>query len=166
MDFIYEVSRSLAACEGALLVVDAAQGVEAQTLANVYLAIENNLEILPIINKIDLPAAEPEKVKKEIEDIIGLPADDAVLASAKNGIGIEDILEAIVYKIPAPNYDENGPLKALIFDSYFDDYRGVITYVKVLDGKIEKGDKIKVWSTEKELEVLETGIFSSYDEIN
>ncbi|ALQ40310.1 elongation factor 4 [Fusobacterium hwasookii ChDC F174] len=160
VDFIYEVSRSLAACEGALLVVDAAQGVEAQTLANVYLAIENNLEILPIINKIDLPAAEPEKVKREIEDIIGLPADDAVLASAKNGIGIEDILEAIVHRVPAPNYDENAPLKALIFDSFFDDYRGVITYIKVLDGSIKKGDKIKVWSTEKELEVLEAGIFS------
>ena len=160
VDFIYEVSRSLAACEGALLVVDAAQGVEAQTLANVYLAIENNLEVLPIINKIDLPAAEPEKVKREIEDIIGLPADDAVLASAKNGIGIEDILEAIVKRIPAPNYDENAPLKALIFDSYFDDYRGVITYVKVLDGSIKKGDRIKIWSTEKELDVLETGIFS------
>ena len=160
VDFIYEVSRSLAACEGALLVVDAAQGVEAQTLANVYLAIENNLEILPIINKIDLPAAEPEKVKREIEDIIGLPADDAVLASAKNGIGIEDILEAIVHRIPAPNYDENAPLKALIFDSFFDDYRGVITYIKVLDGSIKKGDKIKIWSTEKELEVLEAGIFS------
>lgn len=160
VDFIYEVSRSLAACEGALLVVDAAQGVEAQTLANVYLAIENNLEILPIINKIDLPAAEPEKVKREIEDIIGLPADDAVLASAKNGIGIEDILEAIVQRIPAPNYDENASLKALIFDSFFDDYRGVITYIKVLDGSIKKGDKIKIWSTEKELEVLEAGIFS------
>ena len=160
VDFIYEVSRSLAACEGALLVVDAAQGVEAQTLANVYLAIENNLEILPIINKIDLPAAEPEKVKREIEDVIGLPADDAVLASAKNGIGIEDILEAIVHRIPAPNYDENAPLKALIFDSFFDDYRGVITYIKVLDGNIKKGDKIKIWSTEKELEVLEAGIFS------
>ncbi len=160
VDFIYEVSRSLAACEGALLVVDAAQGVEAQTLANVYLAIENNLEILPIINKIDLPAAEPEKVKREIEDIIGLPADDAVLASAKNGIGIEDILEAIIHRVPAPNYDENAPLKALIFDSFFDDYRGVITYIKVLDGSIKKGDKIKIWSTEKELEVLEAGIFS------
>ena len=160
VDFIYEVSRSLAACEGALLVVDAAQGVEAQTLANVYLAIENNLEILPIINKIDLPAAEPERVKREIEDIIGLPADDAVLASAKNGIGIEDILEAIVHRVPAPSYDENAPLKALIFDSFFDDYRGVITYIKVLDGSIKKGDKIKIWSTEKELEVLETGIFS------
>ena len=160
VDFIYEVSRSLAACEGALLVVDAAQGVEAQTLANVYLAIENNLEILPIINKIDLPAAEPEKVKREIEDIIGLPADDAVLASAKNGIGIENILEAIVQRIPAPNYDESAPLKSLIFDSFFDDYRGVITYIKVLDGSIKKGDKIKIWSTEKELEVLEAGIFS------
>lgn len=160
VDFIYEVSRSLAACEGALLVVDAAQGVEAQTLANVYLAIENNLEILPIINKIDLPAAEPEKVKREIEDIIGLPADDAVLASAKNGIGIKNILEAIVQRIPAPNYDESAPLKALIFDSFFDDYRGVITYIKVLDGSIKKGDKIKIWSTEKELEVLEAGIFS------
>ena len=160
VDFIYEVSRSLAACEGALLVVDAAQGVEAQTLANVYLAIENNLEILPIINKIDLPAAEPERVKREIEDIIGLPADDAVLASAKNGIGIEDILEAIVHRVPAPSYDENAPLKALIFDSFFDDYRGVITYIKVLDGSVKKGDKIKIWSTEKELEVLETGIFS------
>lgn len=160
VDFIYEVSRSLTACEGALLVVDAAQGVEAQTLANVYLAIENNLEIIPIINKIDLPAAEPEKVKKEIEDIIGLPADDAVLCSAKTGIGIEDILEAIVKHIPAPDYDEEAPLKALIFDSYFDDYRGVITYVKILDGKLKKGDKIKIWSTEKELEIMEAGIFS------
>ena len=160
VDFIYEVSRSLTACEGALLVVDAAQGVEAQTLANVYLAIENNLEILPVINKIDLPAADPEKVKKEIEDIIGLPADDAVLASAKNGIGIEDILEAVVKHVPAPNYDETAALKALIFDSYFDDYRGVITYIKVLDGSIKKGDKIKIWSTEKELDVMEVGIFS------
>lgn len=160
VDFIYEVSRSLTACEGALLVVDAAQGVEAQTLANVYLAIENDLEVVPIINKIDLPAADPNKAKKEIEDIIGLPADDAVLCSAKNGIGIEDILESIVNKIPAPNYDEDAPLKALIFDSHFDDYRGVITYIKVLDGCIKKGDKIKIWSTEKELEVLELGVFS------
>ena len=160
VDFSYEVSRSLAACEGALLVVDAGQGVEAQTLANCYTAIEMDLEVVPILNKIDLPAAEPEKVKREIEDIIGLPADDAVLASAKNGIGIENILEAIVQRIPAPNYDENAPLKALIFDSFFDDYRGVITYIKVLDGSIKKGDKIKIWSTEKELEVLEAGIFS------
>ncbi|MCJ8343548.1 MAG: translation elongation factor 4 [Cetobacterium sp.] len=159
VDFIYEVSRSLAACEGALLVVDAAQGVEAQTLANVYLALENNLEIVPVINKIDLPAADVPKVQEEIEDIIGLPADNAVLTSAKSGIGIEDLLEAIVERIPAPNYDESAPLKAMIFDSLFDDYRGVVTYVKVLEGSIKKGDKIKVWSTGKEFEVLECGIF-------
>ena len=160
VDFIYEVSRSLAACEGALLVVDAAQGVEAQTLANVYLAIENDLEVVPVINKIDLPAADPEKVKNEIEDIIGLPADDAVMCSGKTGIGIEDLLEAIVQKVPAPAYDEEAPLKALIFDSKFDDYRGVITYVKVEDGAIRKGDKIKIWSTGREAEILECGIFS------
>lgn len=160
VDFIYEVSRSLSACEGALLVVDAAQGVEAQTLANVYLAIENNLEIVPVINKIDLPAADPEKVKIEIEDVIGLPADDAVMCSGKTGIGIEDLLEAIVKRIPAPNYEEDAPLKALIFDSKFDDYRGVITYVKVLDGSIKKGDKIRIWSTEKDFDVLEVGVFS------
>lgn len=160
VDFIYEVSRSLSACEGALLVVDAAQGVEAQTLANVYLALENNLEIVPVINKIDLPAADVDKVKNEIEDIIGLPADNAVLASAKAGIGIEELLEAIVERIPAPNYDETAPLKAMIFDSLFDDYRGVITYVKVLDGSIKKGDKIKIWSTGKEFDILECGIFA------
>lgn len=160
VDFIYEVSRSLSACEGALLIVDAAQGVEAQTLANVYLAIENNLEIVPVINKIDLPAADVEKVRNEIEDIIGIPAHDAVLTSAKSGIGIEDLLEAIVERVPAPAYNENAPLKALIFDSLFNDYRGVITYVKVLDGKIKKGDKIKIWSTGKDFDVLEVGIFS------
>ena len=160
VDFIYEVSRSLSACEGALLIVDAAQGVEAQTLANVYLAIENNLEVVPVINKIDLPAADVEKVRTEIEDIIGIPADDAVLTSAKSGIGIAELLEAIVKKIPAPNYDESAPLKALIFDSLFNDYRGVITYVKVLEGCIKKGDKIKIWSTGKEFDVLECGIFS------
>lgn len=160
VDFIYEVSRSLSACEGALLIVDAAQGVEAQTLANVYLAIENNLEIVPVINKIDLPAADVEKVKNEIEDIIGIPAHDAVLTSAKSGIGIEDLLEAIVERIPAPTYDESAPLKALIFDSLFNDYRGVITYVKVLEGSIKKGDKIKIWSTGKDFDVLECGIFS------
>ncbi len=160
VDFIYEVSRSLAACEGALLVVDAAQGVEAQTLANVYLALENNLEIVPVINKIDLPAADVEKVKNEIEDIIGLPADNAILVSAKAGIGIDELLEAIVERIPAPTFDEGAPLKAMIFDSLFDDYRGVITYVKVLDGAIKKGDKIKIWSTGKEFEVLECGIFA------
>ena len=160
VDFIYEVSRSLSACEGAVLIVDAAQGVEAQTLANVYLAIENNLEILPVINKIDLPAADVEKVRNEIEDIIGIPADNAVLTSAKSGLGIENLLEAIVERIPAPTYDENAPLKALIFDSLFNDFRGVITYVKVLDGQIKKGDKIKIWSTEKVFDVLECGIFS------
>lgn len=160
VDFIYEVSRSLSACEGALLVVDAAQGVEAQTLANVYLALENDLDLIPVINKIDLPAAEPEKVKEEIENVIGLPADDAVLTSAKINLGIEELLEAIVARIPAPNYDEEAPLRALIFDSKFDDYRGVITYVKVEDGSIKKGDKIKIWSTGREAEILECGIFS------
>ena len=160
VDFIYEVSRSLSACEGALLVVDAAQGVEAQTLANVYLALENNLEIVPVINKIDLPAADVDKVKNEIEDIIGLPADNAVLVSAKAGIGIDELLEAIVERVPAPTFDESAPLRAMIFDSLFDDYRGVITYVKVLDGSIKKGDKIKIWSTGKEFDVLECGIFA------
>lgn len=160
VDFIYEVSRSLSACEGALLVVDAAQGVEAQTLANVYLALENNLEIVPVINKIDLPAADVDKVKNEIEDIIGLPADNAVLVSAKAGIGIDELLEAIVERVPAPTFDEEAPLRAMIFDSLFDDYRGVITYVKVLDGSIKKGDKIKIWSTGKEFDVLECGIFA------
>ncbi len=160
VDFIYEVSRSLSACEGALLVVDAAQGVEAQTLANVYLALENDLDLIPVINKIDLPAAEPERVKEEIENVIGLPADDAVLTSAKINLGIEDLLEAIVERIPAPNYNEEAPLRALIFDSKFDDYRGVITYIKVEDGSIKKGDKIKIWSTGREAEILECGIFS------
>ena len=160
VDFIYEVSRSLSACEGALLVVDAAQGVEAQTLANVYLALENDLDLIPVINKIDLPAAEPERVKEEIENVIGLPADDAVLTSAKINLGIEDLLEAIVERIPAPNYNEEAPLRALIFDSKFDDYRGVITYIKVEDGFIKKGDKIKIWSTGREAEILECGIFS------
>lgn len=160
VDFIYEVSRSLSACEGALLVVDAAQGVEAQTLANVYLALENDLDLIPVINKIDLPAAEPERVKEEIENVIGLPADDAVLTSAKINLGIEELLEAIVERIPAPDYNEEAPLRALIFDSKFDDYRGVITYIKVEDGSIKKGDKIKIWSTGREAEILECGIFS------
>lgn len=160
VDFIYEVSRSLAACDGALLVVDAAQGIEAQTLANVYLALENDLEILPVINKIDLPSADPDKVKLEIEEVIGLPADNAALVSGKTGLGIEDLLEAIIENIPAPKGDEKKPLKALIFDSHYDDFRGVITYIRIMEGKISKGDKIKIMSTGKEFDVLEAGVFS------
>jgi len=157
VDFTYEVSRSLAACEGALLVVDAAQGIEAQTLANVYLAIDNNLEIVPVINKIDLPSAEPERVKKEIEDVIGLDASDAVLASAKAGIGIDEILEQIVEKVPAPEGDPDAPLQALIFDSYYDSYRGVVAYIRVVNGTIRKGMKIKMMATSKVFEVTEVG---------
>ncbi|MET3699302.1 GTP-binding protein LepA [Bacillus oleivorans] len=160
VDFTYEVSRSLAACEGAILVVDAAQGIEAQTLANVYLALDNDLEILPVINKIDLPSAEPERVRQEIEDVIGLDASDAVLASAKAGIGIEDILEQIVEKVPAPKGDPDGPLKALIFDSLYDPYRGVVTYIRVMDGTVKPGDKIKMMATGAEFEVTEVGVFN------
>lgn len=159
VDFTYEVSRSLAACEGALLVVDAAQGIEAQTLANVYLALENNLEILPVINKIDLPSADPERVKQEIEDVIGLDASEAVLASAKAGIGIKEILEQIVEKVPSPNGDPEKPLKALIFDSHYDAYKGVIVYVRVIDGSIRAGSKIKFMATEAYAEVIEVGAF-------
>ncbi|EAG9219627.1 elongation factor 4 [Listeria monocytogenes] len=160
VDFTYEVSRSLAACEGAILVVDAAQGIEAQTLANVYLALDNDLEILPVINKIDLPAADPERVREEIEDVIGLDASDAVLASAKSGIGIEDILEQIVKKVPEPSGDVNKPLKALIFDSVFDAYRGVIANIRIMDGVVKAGDRIKMMSNGKEFEVTEVGVFS------
>ncbi len=160
VDFTYEVSRSLAACEGALLIVDAAQGIEAQTLANVYLALENDLEIIPIINKIDLPSADPERVKKEIEDVIGLDASDAVLASAKEGIGIDDILEQIVEKVPPPENDPNAPLKALIFDSLYDSYRGVVAYIRIVEGTVRVGDKIKTMSTGKEFEVAELGVFT------
>ncbi|MCP3772599.1 translation elongation factor 4 [Paenibacillus sp. MZ04-78.2] len=159
VDFTYEVSRSLAACEGALLVVDAAQGIEAQTLANVYLALDNNLEILPVINKIDLPSAEPERVKQEVEDVIGLDASDAVLASAKAGIGIKEILEQVVQKVPAPTGNPDNPLKALIFDSHFDPYKGVIVYVRVIDGSIKAGSKIKFMATDKTFEVIEVGAF-------
>jgi len=162
VDFTYEVSRSLAACEGALLVVDAAQGIEAQTLANVYLAIDNNLEIVPVINKIDLPSAEPERVKKEIEDVIGLDASDAVLASAKAGIGIDEILEQIVEKVPAPEGDPDAPLQALIFDSYYDSYRGVVAYIRVVNGTIRKGMKIKMMATNKVFEVTEVGASAPY----
>lgn len=160
VDFTYEVSRSLAACEGALLVVDAAQGIEAQTLANVYLALENDLEIIPVINKIDLPNADPEKVKKEIEEVIGLDASDAVLASAKEGIGIDEILEQIVEKIPAPQGDPDAPLQALIFDSLYDSYRGVVAYIRVVQGTVRVGDKIRMMSTGKEFEVTELGVFT------
>lgn len=160
VDFTYEVSRSLAACEGAILVVDAAQGIEAQTLANVYLALDNDLEILPVINKIDLPSAEPERVKQEIEDVIGLDASEAVLASAKNRIGIEEILEQIVEKVPAPKGDPDAPLKALIFDSLYDPYRGVITYIRVMEGTLRPGMKVKMMATGKVFEVVEVGTFT------
>lgn len=159
VDFTYEVSRSLAACEGAVLVVDAAQGIEAQTLANVYLALDNDLEILPVINKIDLPAADPERVREEIEDVIGLDASEAVLASAKAGIGIEEILEQIVEKVPAPKGDLDAPLKALIFDSVFDAYRGVIANIRIVEGTVKAGDKIRLMSNGKEFEVTEVGVF-------
>lgn len=160
VDFTYEVSRSLAACEGAILVVDAAQGIEAQTLANVYLALDNDLEIIPVINKIDLPSADPERVKKEITDVIGIDGDEAILASAKSGIGIEEILEQIVERIPAPVGNPDEPLKALIFDSLYDPYRGVVAYVCIKEGSVKVGDKIKMMATGKEFEVNEVGVFN------
>ncbi|MCM2263573.1 MAG: translation elongation factor 4 [Desulfuromonadales bacterium] len=162
VDFTYEVSRSLAACEGALLVVDASQGVEAQTLANVYLALDQDLEILPVLNKIDLPSAEPERVRHEIEEIIGLDASEAVAASAKAGIGVHEILEAIVRKIPAPQGIHDGPLKALIFDSWYDPYQGVVVLVRILDGVLRKGDKIRLMASCSEYEVLRVGVFSPH----
>jgi GTP-binding protein LepA len=164
VDFTYEVSRSLAACEGALLVVDAAQGIQAQTLANVYLALENNLEIIPIINKIDLPNANPEKVLKEIEDIIGIPTDNAIFTSAKSGEGIDDVLEAIVKYIPAPQGDKNAPLEALIFDSLFDQYRGAIPFIRIMNGSVKKGDVIEMVSTKATYEVVEVGVHKPYEE--
>lgn len=160
VDFSYEVSRSLAACEGALLVVDAAQGVEAQTLANVYLALEHDLEIIPVINKIDLPSADVDRVKKEIEDIIGLDASDAILASAKSGIGIQDVLEAIVERIPAPEDKSDQPTRALIFDSRFDSYKGAIAYVRVKEGSLKKRDIIRMMHDQKDFEVTELGVFT------
>ncbi len=158
VDFTYEVSRSLAACEGAVLVVDASQGIEAQTLANVYLALDNDLEILPLINKIDLPSANPDKVKKEIEDVIGLDASEAVLASAKEGIGIPELLEQIVEKVPSPCGDPDAPLQALIFDSYYDSYRGVVPLIRIVNGTVKKGDKIKMMATGAIYEVTEVGV--------
>jgi len=160
VDFNYEVSRSLAACEGAILIVDAAQGIEAQTLANTYLAVEHNLELVPVINKIDLPSARPDAVKGEIEDIIGIEAEDAPLISAKQGIGIEDVLEKVVECIPAPVGNENAPLKCLIFDSYYDSYKGVIVYVRVMDGTISPGTNIRFMATGKEFNVVEVGSLS------
>ncbi|KRM72742.1 translation elongation factor 4 [Lacticaseibacillus brantae] len=160
VDFSYEVSRSLAACEGALLVVDAAQGVEAQTLANVYLALDDDLEIIPVINKIDLPSAQPDVVKEEIEEMIGLDASDAILASAKSGIGIEEILERIVTDVPAPSGDLDAPLKALIFDSVYDSYRGVVLNVRIVDGTVKVGDEIELMSNGKKFEVTEVGVMS------
>ncbi len=162
VDFSYEVSRSLAACEGALLVVDASQGVEAQTLANVYMALEHDLEIIPVINKIDLPGANPARVKQEIEDVIGLDCSQAILASAKEGIGIEDILEAVVQRIPPPPDRRDQPLRALIFDSYYDSYRGVVVYLRVMDGGVKKGDRIRLMMAGKEYEVDELGVMSPY----
>ncbi|MYL59579.1 GTP-binding protein, partial [Virgibacillus halodenitrificans] len=160
VDFTYEVSRSLAACEGAILVVDAAQGIEAQTLANVYLALDNDLEIIPVINKIDLPSADPERVKKELEDVIGIDGDEVLLASAKSNIGIEEILERITESVPAPAGDPEAPLKALIFDSLYDPYRGVVAYICIKEGSVKLGDKIKMMATGKEFEVNEIGVFS------
>ena len=159
VDFTYEVSRALAACEGALLVIDATQGIEAQTLANVYLALDNDLEIIPVINKIDLPSADPEHVKREIEDVIGIDASDAVLCSAKTGIGIEDVLEAIVARVPAPQGDAEAPLKALVFDSKFDAYKGVVLYIRIMQGRLRKGMKIRMMATGAEFDVTEVGYF-------
>ena len=160
VDFGYEVSRSLAACEGALLVVDASQGVEAQTMANVYLALDNNLEIVPVINKIDLPAADPEKVKEEVENTIGLDCSNSIKCSAKTGLGVDDILEAVVERCPPPNGDVNKPLRALIFDSYYDSYRGVVVFFRVVDGEVKKGDKIRFMNSGMEYEVLEVGVMT------
>jgi GTP-binding protein LepA len=160
VDFSYEVSRSLAACEGALLVVDASQGVEAQTLANVYLALENDLEIIPVLNKIDLPGAEPERIAQEIEEVVGLDCSDIIKASAKIGLGVDDILEAIVQKVPPPQDTINQPLRALIFDSYYDAYRGVVVYFRVMDGTVKKGDKVRLMASGKEYEIDELGVLS------
>ena len=160
VDFTYEVSRILAACEGAVLVVDATQGVEAQTLANVYLAMDEDLEIMPVLNKIDLPSARPDEIKQEIEDVIGVEAQEAPLVSAKEGIGVEDLLEKIVTEIPAPEGDENAKLKALIFDSYYDNYKGVVIYTRIFDGTVKKGDMIRLMNTGKKYEVTEVGVYS------
>ena len=162
VDFNYEVSRSLNACEGALLVVDATQGIEAQTLANAYLAVDSNLEILPVINKIDLPSADVDKVRSEIEDVIGIPAEDCPAVSAKTGLNIEQVLEHVVTDIPAPTGDENAPLKCLIFDSYYDSYLGVVVYIKVVDGTVKSGDKIMMMSNGKTFDVVDVGTMEAF----
>jgi len=159
VDFTYEVSRSLAACEGALLVIDATQGIEAQTLANLYLAVEADLTIIPVINKIDLPSAEPEKVKQEVEDVIGLPKEDAILASAKEGIGTQDILEAIIKQVPPPSGAVEQPLRALVFDSHYDAYKGVIAYVRIIDGQLSQGERVSMIAAGSTTEILEAGYF-------
>ena len=161
VDFNYEVSRSLAACDGAILVVDAAQGVEAQTLANVYLALDHDLDVFPVINKIDLPSAEPDRVKEEIEDVIGIEADDAPLISAKTGLNIEEVLEQIVKKIPAPEGDSKEPLKALIFDSVYDAYKGVIVFCRIKEGSVKKGTTIRMMATGAQADVVEVGYFGA-----
>ncbi|MDP3428023.1 MAG: GTP-binding protein, partial [Humidesulfovibrio sp.] len=160
VDFSYEVSRSLAACEGALLVVDASQGVEAQTLANVYLALDNDLEVVPVLNKIDLPSAETERVSREIEEVIGLDCTDPALVSAKSGLGVADLIERIITHLPPPKGDAEAPLKALIFDSWYDTYLGVVVLFRVLDGTIKKGEKIRIFSSGKEFDVMKLGVFS------
>jgi len=160
VDFSYEVTRALAASEGALLIVDASQGVEAQTLANAYLAVENNLEIVPVINKIDLPGAQPDEAKRQIEDIVGLDASGAILASANEGTGVHDILEAIVHRLPSPKGEPDAPLKALIFDSWYDAYRGVIILTRVIDGVIRAGQKIRLMALGQEYQVDQVGVFS------
>src|SRR5215470_9525047 len=159
VDFTYEVSRSLAACEGALLVIDATQGIEAQTLANLYLAMEADLNIIPVINKIDLPSAEPERVMQEVEDVIGIPKEECILASAKEGIGTQNILEAVIKHIPAPKGNVGRPLRALVFDSHYDAYKGVIAYVRIVDGHLYEGQKIVMMATGSSTEILEAGYF-------
>src|SRR5207253_8288149 len=160
VDFSYEVTRSLAACEGALLLVDASQGVEAQTLANAYLAVENNLDIIPVINKIDLPGAQPDEARRQIQDIIGLDASGAILASAKEGGGVKEILEAIVHRLPPPAGDPDAPLKALIFDSWYDPYRGVVILARVIDGTLRKKQKVRLMAAQQDYEIDDLGVFS------
>src|ERR687886_1999192 len=159
VDFTYEVSRALAACEGALLVVDAAQGVEAQTLANVYLALEHDLTIIPVVNKIDLPNANPDETVREIDEVVGLPGEEALLCSAKQGLGVPEILEAIVERIPPPKGDRAAPLRALVFDSHYDPYKGVIAYCRVMDGRVRAGQRILLMQAERQAEALEVGVF-------